>query len=942
MSEFNHKYAYEVELGDEGVAGTLLSWIRKNTRVLELGCASGSMTKAIVQYRECSVCAIELDAEQAQLARPYCDRLVVGNLETIDIKSTFAGQRFDYILVADVLEHLQNPGAVLGQLIPLLDTAGEVLLSTPNIAYAGIVSSLMSGRFEYAEKGLLDQTHVHFYTRYHLENELIKAGLLPFRWHAVRLSPLDSEFSHDWKRLSGEVQRAILEDPDTSTYQWVVASRVGNTETVQSFLAEKNRDLLDLHHQKKNANIRLANLVQEKLSLRDEVAQLQLQCIERDETINAFRAQYSGIMDSTSWKITAPLRKVAATLGKLRILARMLVANLFDGKSLVFTGGKIVRVLKKEGFAGLTRRWSYLSSESVLDAINRNDYSKWVDLYENQSEVSRATALAARSGGPKISILLPTFNPDSVWFVEAVNSVKAQSYQNWELCIADDASTTRETRGLIENLAAGDARIRHVFREKNGHISAASNSALGIATGNYVTLLDHDDILAPDALFHIAQEIIANPSIQLIYSDEDKLDAAGQRRDPHFKPDWNYDLLLSYNYLCHLTVFSTTLLEQLGGFREGYEGAQDYDLVLRASEVLRPEEIAHIPLVLYHWRMHESSTSNEGAAKPYALLNGRRAIVEHLERKGVAAEVIQLPEGIYRVSYHLPGVAPHVSIIIPTRNGVSLLRQCISSILEKTDYPNYDILIVDNGSDDPSTLMYLSGIEQDQRVSVIRDDRSFNYSELNNAAVKVAQGEYVALLNNDIEVISTDWLKEMVSVAVQPGVGAVGARLWYPNDTLQHGGVILVGGVAGHSHKGLPKGLPGYARRATVMQSFSAVTAACLLVRKRVFDEVGGLDEENLAVAFNDVDFCLKIMSKGYRNVWNPYAELYHHESATRGYEDTPEKKLRFQREVFFMKRKWKNLLKNDPAYNPNLTLEFEDFSLAWPPRRKAGFSANA
>jgi glycosyltransferase involved in cell wall biosynthesis len=587
-------------------------------------------------------------------------------------------------------------------------------------------------------------------------------------------------------------------------------------------------------------------------------------------------------------------------------------------------------IVRRAGLRGLIRH--ALGRPSFA----RGDYAEWIRRYDRIDSAARESMLAdiaAMINPPRISVVMPTYNAEPAWLIEAIDSVRDQIYPHWELCIADDASTREDIRPLLAKFEQQDKRIRVVYREKNGHISAASNSALSLVTTDWVALLDHDDTLAPHALYFVAKEIAHRPEVRLIYSDEDKIDSNGKRHDPYFKCDINVDLLYSHNMICHLGVYQKRLVDEVGGFRLGFEGAQDYDLALRCLERVGTASIAHIPRVLYHWRTHEASTASSGGAKPYAMVAGERALNEHFERQGIDGTFESLPCG-YRAHYRLPERRPLVSLIIPTRNGVRLLKQCIESIVDRTTYTPYEIIVIDNGSDDRATLEYLESLKAVGNIRVVRDDRPFNYSALNNMAVAMANGEIVGLINNDIEVISEDWLDEMVSLAIQPGVGAVGAKLLYPDGRIQHAGVIAgIGGVAGHAHKLFPRDSYGYFSRCAVISSFSAVTAACLVVRKAVYEQVGGLNESDLAVAFNDVDFCLRVRDAGYRNVWTPYAELFHHESATRGSEDNPEKVARFNSEVRFMLARWGDSLREDPAYSPNLTLEYEDFGFAWPPR---------
>lgn len=587
---------------------------------------------------------------------------------------------------------------------------------------------------------------------------------------------------------------------------------------------------------------------------------------------------------------------------------------------------------RRDGFSGLRY--------GVERLLGKPAYAEWVQRYDSLTDRGCAKVqrrISALRHNPLISLVMPVYDPPVELLDKAIRSVRNQLYPHWELCIADDASPNPEVRAVLRRHASEDRRIKIAFRQENGHISRASNSALTVATGEFIALLDHDDLLPVHALFWVAHTINRVPDVGVIYSDEDKIDAAGRRHDPYFKCDWNPNLFLSHNMICHLGVYRTELVRQVGGFREGFEGSQDYDLALRCVERVASHQIQHVPRVLYHWRVMPGSTAMATNEKPYALVAGEKAINEHLQRTGVDAVAELQATGHYRVRYRVPDPSPLVSLIIPTRDGLALIRRCVTSILERTAYKRYEILVVDNGSNEPNTLAYFDRLSSQPNIRILRDDRPFNYSTLNNAAVATANGTIVGLINNDIEVISQGWLTEMVGLAVQPGVGAVGARLWYADDTLQHGGVVLgVGGVAGHAHKGIARGVPGYFGRADLLQGFSAVTAACMLVRKASYLEVGGLNETDLPVAFNDVDFCLKLIERGYRNVWTPYADLYHHESATRGYEDSPAKQARFRSEIDYMQSRWGSLLESDPAYSPNLTLDREDFSLAWPPRTGA------
>lgn len=556
-------------------------------------------------------------------------------------------------------------------------------------------------------------------------------------------------------------------------------------------------------------------------------------------------------------------------------------------------------------------------------AVYRRDYDKWVE----QTALTDSDRKKIRKGierfsyRPKISIVMPVYNVERRWLEKALDSVLAQLYENWELCIADDASTEPHIRKTLEAYENKDPRIRVAYLSENRGISLASNEALALATGEFVALLDNDDELTENALYENVRLLNQYPYADMIYSDEDKLDMDGKRCEPHFKPDWSPEMYLCHNYTCHFGVYRKSLIDEIGGFRKGYEGSQDYDLVLRFIE--KTENIYHIPKVLYHWRMIPGSAADSTDAKRYAYVAGKQAVEDYVRRNGIDGVVEDgLFLGSYRVRYRLRGT-PEVSIIIPFRDKASVLETCVDSILRKTTYPRYRILLVDNGSREEETIQYLKGLEPQPAIQVLKYDRPFNYSAINNYAASQTDSEYVLFLNNDTEVISKDWIEVMLEHAQREEVGGVGALLYYPDDTVQHAGVILgLGGIAGHSHSRVSRESFGYFGRMKVVHNLSAVTAACMMTRRSLFEEVGGFDE-SVTHAFNDVDLCLKIREKGYRIVYTPYAELYHHESLSRGYEDTPEKQARFQREIDYIYARWKTVLEaGDPYYNPNLTLK--------------------
>ncbi|MDB6148455.1 MAG: glycosyl transferase family 2, partial [Spartobacteria bacterium] len=565
------------------------------------------------------------------------------------------------------------------------------------------------------------------------------------------------------------------------------------------------------------------------------------------------------------------------------------------------------------------------------------NYQSWIEHYEQPNRLQmlelkrRARSLPHK---PLISVLLPTYNTPRKWLTAAIESVRRQTYSHWELCISDDGSSNPEVRQVLDSYVKRDSRIRVTYRDVNGHISASSNSALALARGEFVALLDHDDEFPPYALYAVALELNRSPDLDLIYGDEDKIDEHGGRYDPYFKSDWNPDLLTAQNCISHLGAFRTERLREIGGFQEGVEGCQDWDIALRITEGIPASRIRHIPRVLYHWRAIPGSTALALEEKNYIDRTGRKMLTEHFERLGVSAAVTPVEGGHWRIKYAITS-EPLVTIIIPTRNQGRLLRRCLESIDKKTGYRNYELLIVDNRSNELESISYLSELRQ-RGIKILNYTRPFNYSAINNAAVKDARGDLVCFLNNDMEVITPEWLEEMVSHALRPEIGAVGAKLYFPDETLQHTGIILgLGGPAGHVLYKFNGNTGGYYNRARLVCNYSAVTAACMMVRKSVFAEVGGFDQENLPVSYNDVDLCLRILAAGYRNLYTPFAQFYHHESASRGEDASKENRARSQAEIEYMWKRWGQLLLRDPGYNPNLSLQREDYSLAAPPRLK-------
>lgn len=555
-------------------------------------------------------------------------------------------------------------------------------------------------------------------------------------------------------------------------------------------------------------------------------------------------------------------------------------------------------------------------------------YGPWYEAYVPTEEELKKQAKKKFAYLPRISIVVPAYKTPEIFLRQMIESVRSQTYENWELCIANGSPDEDGMKGILEEYQEKDSRICYKNLKENLGIAENTNEAFAMASGEFVGLLDHDDLLAPNALFEIVNRL-QDREVDAVYTDEDKVTTElDEHFQPHLKPDFNLDLLRSNNYICHFFVVRKSIVSQVGGFRRDFDGAQDYDFIFRCVETAR--KVAHVPEILYHWRTHKASTADNPASKMYAFEAGKRAIEAHLERMKTPGSVSHTKDyGFYRVQYPVQK-EEKISILIPNKDEKESLQTCLESIWRKSSYKNYEIIVIENNSTTQEIFDYYQKLEAEhENLQVVTWEKAFNYSAINNFGAKYASGEYLLFLNNDVTVITPNWLEEMLGVCQRREVGAVGVKLYYPDDTIQHAGCVVgLGGVAGHLFVDMPAARTGYLHKASLLQDLSAVTAACMMMKKSVFEAVGGFTEK-LAVAFNDVDLCLKVREKDWLIVYDPYVQLYHMESKTRGAEDDKQKVRRFQIEIEYMRSHWLKILKEgDPYYNKNLSLTKWNYSL--------------
>jgi len=753
----------------------------------------------------------------------------------------------------------------------------------------------------------LSNTNSQFYSRFdnikteitelNATNAELRSQIETLHKNATELNNLNTE-------LSSQVENLKIESADLNKSNQVLHAQVESSELQTKDLKHSNSQL---HFQLKKS-IETIHLMQTRIN---EFENSKLWKLKKH--INHFRNRVRSNSASNNGFFSKFFiifsRKTKSMIGNF-------FALIFKHLYLIFESKKVLIIEAGQNV-------NELSSDPYIRFIN-SKILREKDIFRLKSNIEDFKIK------PTFSIVMPVYNPPIEFFKKALESVLNQVYDNWELCLADDCSTDPEVKKTIKHYSKNNSRIKVKYRTENGHISKASNSALEMTTGDFIVLMDQDDELAINALYENVKLINEHPKADLIYSDEDKIDEDNNHSYPHFKPDWSPDSLLSRNYLGHLTVFRASIFKQIGGWRVGFEGSQDYDLVLRFIE--ETENIFHIPEVLYHWRVHSTSAAAGEDAKPYAYIAAQKALTEALIRRGETGNVSFL-DGFrgYSIRYKIKDPDKKVSIIIPTKDKTDVLSVCIESIFSKSTYKNFEIIVIDNNSSESKffKLMEKWKTKEPERFKYIKAPIKFNFSSLVNIGYKNSTGEYLILLNNDTEVISPDWIEGMIEQAQRPSIGVVGCKLLYPNETIQHAGVIIgMGGVAGHALVGEHRFGPGYFNYVNMANNYSALTAACVMVRKDAFEEVNKFDEE-FTVEYNDVDFCLKLLEAGYHNIYLPHVELFHHESITRGHPHaTKESYERHIVEVNKFKSKWLKYIKHDPCYNPNLTLGASNFAL--------------
>lgn len=940
------KYFVDIERIQENDSHRIiLNQIAPDSVVLECGCASGYMTRYMKEALGAKVSIVERNPSDYDQAREYAADGICADLESREWWEYYQGRKFDYILFADVLEHLRNQESVLKWAVDLLKEDGTVIASIPNVAHADILVNLLNGRWNYTPLGLLDNTHIHFWAEKNLDSLYRQAGLTVVEQDYTIVSPFMTEQKSE-ENISGLLPAiyTLCQQPFADVYQFVFSAKKADyvretgiactdhyTERhaaywiepaccleyrkAQNQLAAQREQLAGLS-QTQEQTIReqqahIGRLEAQNRDLAGTAEARQSRIVQLEEQNRYLSESFDTISNAFFWKITKPAR---FTLDVMKWAART-----HAEKGLMRKGLYSLRT------NGLRVTWQK-AIQKIYFGVSVAHIAKQALFSEDELAQQRKHRFSQKV---KFSIVVPLYNTPERFLREMIESVQAQTYAGWELCMADGSDAQHgEVTSICWEYACRDKRIRYRRLEKNLGISGNTNACLEMATGDYIGLFDHDDLLHPAALYEVMRTI-ENTGADFVYTDEAVFVSPDINKisNVHFKPDFAPDNLRANNYICHFTVFKRSLLDQVGLFDPDCDSSQDHDMVLRLTE--KAQRVAHIPEILYYWRAHAGSVAESTGVKPYVIQAGIRAVERQLKRLGLEGKVEPARPGltIYRTRYTVKGT-PKVSILIPNYEHINDLRTCLNSIFHKTTWPDYEIVIVENNSSSRELFAYYESLQREHaNVRVVTWKGAFNYSAINNYGAQFCTGDYLLLLNNDIEVITPDWIEEMLMFAQRADVGAVGAMLYYPDKTIQHAGVCLgMGGVAGHYYQRMTRESPGYMGRLLYQQNMSVVTGACMLLRREVWDKVGGLDVD-WTVAFNDVDLCMRIRKAGYLIVWTPYAELTHYESKSRGTEDTPEKQKRFEGEVLRFQSRWaKELEAGDPYYNPNFTLNRSDF----------------
>jgi GT2 family glycosyltransferase/2-polyprenyl-3-methyl-5-hydroxy-6-metoxy-1,4-benzoquinol methylase/glycosyltransferase involved in cell wall biosynthesis len=907
------RYDTAVDLRNRNNSHSLLVLMTGEDKdVLEIGPATGYMTRVLLQ-RDCLVTGIEIDPAAAELAEPFCERMIVGDIEQLSFRRIFRKRRFDVVIYGDVLEHLVDPERVLAETASILKPGGYVLASIPNATHGSVRLALLSGRFRYTQTGILDETHLHFYDRAGVTELFDSAGYRIVQWKRTRLDLFDTEARLRREDFFPELVEQIRQDPEALTFQHVVKAvperrrsavrrkrLPSNRRALEGIrrlgahiasVERRARQLDERIRQKESVIAQKESLIEEKDEAAEEsdrlIADLEMAVAARDAMIRE-KDEHLAERDARLGELWEDRERISREVGEIREAAGYrLLQGLRRRLHHLFPRGtrrgrfyeRFVRFARRR-FERRAQRVRAEAQPEIGSSSPDETYARWIEATEPSPAGLEEQRVDSRhlAYRPTISVVMPTWNPPIELLREAVGSVLAQTYGDWELCIADGGSQ-RAVRKYLEFLERSDPRVRVRLLDENQGISGNTNAALDLATGEFVAFLDHTDLLAPFALYEVARLLNRDAGTDIFYSDHDLISTEGGRYNPFFTPSWSPDLFLSVNYLAHLSVIRRRQVDEVGRLRAETDGAQDWDLLFRVAE--GTDRIVRVPKVLYHWRSDPTSAALSLETKPYVAAAQERAVREHLVRRGTDASITRTGEGQLRVRWQTPE-RPKVSIIIPTKHNRTLLERCLGAIAN-SNYPDIEVVVVETAGRDEVREAWYEAMEAVVPLKVLWWEQPFNYSAVNNYAVTEATGELLLFMNDDTEPLSNEWLDELIGWAVQERVGVVGAQLVDADGRIQHGGVVVgMGGFAEHLFRSLRPGDWGLMGSTMWYRDVSAVTGACLMVRRDVFDEVGGWDED-FQLCGGDVELCLSIGRAGYRIVCTPFANVAHVEGATRG-----------------------------------------------------------